>query len=60
MWSTPKDTLQPQHTGYVLGAFIVQAYYDRAEDKAQAVNDILGVTDYAAFLEQSGYPRKFD
>ena len=54
MWSTPKDTLQPQHVGYVLGAFIVQAYYDNAEDKAKAVDDILGVTDYAAFLEQSG------
>lgn len=60
MWSTPKDSLQPPHVGYVLGALICQAYYDKAEDKAQAVQDILGVTDYAAFLEASGYANKFD
>ncbi len=45
---------------YVLGAFIVQAYYDQAEDKAQAVTDILGVTDYEAFLEASGYAERFE
>jgi hypothetical protein len=59
MWSKPKDAEQPRHVGYVMGAFIVQAYYDNAEDKARAVRDILGVTDYAAFLERSGYAARF-
>ncbi len=60
MWSKPENPEQPRHVAYVLGAFIVQAYYDRAEDKAQAVTDILSVTDYEAFLEKSGYAEKFE
>lgn len=59
MWSTPSDSLQPPHVGYVLGARIVQAYYDRADDKAAAVREILGVTDYQAFLDASGYADRF-
>jgi hypothetical protein len=60
MWSKPEDPEQPRHVGYVIGAFIVQAYYDNTEDKSQAVQDILSVTDYAAFLEQSGYAKRFE
>jgi len=59
MWSRPKDSAQPAHIGYVLGMLIVQSYYDRMEDKKQAVKDILGVTDYLGFLESSGYALKF-
>jgi len=56
MWSEPADPDQPRHIGYVLGARIVAAYYETAEDKDQAIKDILAVTDYPAFLERSGYP----
>ncbi len=35
---------------YVFGHRIVRAYYDRADDKRQAVPEILAVTDYPAFL----------
>jgi hypothetical protein len=59
MWSTPSDSMQPRHVGYVMGMLIVKSFYERAGDKAQAVRDILGVTDYQAFLDQSGYAEKF-
>jgi hypothetical protein len=55
MWSTPSDPDQPPHVGYSLGARIVQAYYEGAEDKSRAAREIMSVKDYAAFLEKSGY-----
>ena len=60
IWETPKDTLQPPHVGYVLGCFIVRSYYENAEDKAKAVREILGVTDYDAFLKESRYAMRFE
>lgn len=60
MWSKPADSLQPRHVAYVLGSFICQSYYDHADDKAQALKDILGVTDYSAFLDKSRYAAKFE
>ena len=59
MWAKPKDTEQPRDVGYSLGLLIVQAYYDNADDKAQAVREILSVIDSPAFLEKSGYAKKF-
>jgi hypothetical protein len=59
MWSKPADSTQPPHVGYVMGYRIVQSYYERAEDTARAVTDILSVTDYPKFLEQSGYGELF-
>jgi len=38
-----------------MGYRIVEAYYRGAPDKSQAILDILSVTDYAMFLEKSGY-----
>jgi len=60
MWSKPEDPDQPRHVGYVLGAFIVESYYNQANDKAQAVKEILSVTDYAGFLRKSKYEQKFN
>lgn len=60
MWGTPKDSLQPPNVGYVLGCFIVRSYYVNAEDKDQAVREILGVTDYDAFLAKSRYAMRFE
>ena len=59
MWSKPSDPEQPRHVGYVMGYLIVESYYNNARDKTQAVREILGVTDYPAFLEKSGYAAKF-
>ncbi len=58
MWKKPEDPEQPYHVGYAMGYRIVEAYYNNAEDKAGAVNDILSVTDYQGFLDQSGYRDK--
>jgi hypothetical protein len=55
MWAEPHVEGEPRDLGYVMGYRIVQAFYERAADKQQAVQEILGVTDYPAFLERSGY-----
>lgn len=55
MFVGPTDPRMPTNLGYWVGYRIVKSYYARADDKAQAIRDILGVTDYAAFLERSGY-----
>jgi len=59
MWKQPEDPEQPRHVGYVMGYRMVQAYYNNADDKAQAVREILSVTDYPAFLRKSGYAESF-
>lgn len=41
--------------GYAIGHAISKAYYDRYDDKSRAIRDILGASDYAAFLKASGY-----
>jgi len=59
MWSQPADPDQPRDTGYVLGAFIVEAYYKNALDISETVRRILAVTEYQTFLKDSGYTHKF-
>ena len=59
MWQKPADPEQPYHVGYAMGYMIVKAYYEQSDDKAQAVTDILSVTDYPEFLNKSGYAEKF-
>jgi hypothetical protein len=55
LWSDPQNPEQPRDVGYALGARIARSYYESAPDRRQAVREILGVTDYPAFLERSGY-----
>lgn len=55
--SRAKD--EPSDLGYWMGYKIVQAYYDRARDKSQAIRDILNIQDFDVFLEQSGYAERF-
>jgi hypothetical protein len=55
LWSAPSNTEQPRDVGYAIGARIVEVYYESAKDKDKAVQEILGVTDYEAFLAESGY-----
>jgi hypothetical protein len=45
----------PQDLGYFLGYRIVEAYYDRACDKAAALRRIMGIADAHRFLAESGY-----
>jgi hypothetical protein len=46
---------KPCDLGYYVGYRIVQAYYNQATDKKQALADILSIRDAKAFLAQSGY-----
>ena len=46
---------KPCDLGYYVGYRIVQAYYQQAADKKQALADILNVRDAKAFLARSGY-----
>jgi hypothetical protein len=55
LWEKPSDPEMPQDLGYAIGARIVEAYYDRAEDKGRAAGEIMAITDYPAFLARSGY-----
>ena len=55
-YNLPADPAKPRDLGNVIAMRIVEAYYEQAGDKAQAIRDILETTDYEGFLEQSGYP----
>jgi hypothetical protein len=45
----------PADLGYYMGFKICEAYYNKAADKKQAVQDILTIQDFKKFLVQSGY-----
>jgi len=58
LWETPSNPEQPQDLGYAIGARIVETYYLNAADPGQAAMEIMAITDYPGFLEQSGYPQQ--
>lgn len=58
MWGHPADDAQPEDIAYVLGARIVETYYENSKNKTKAVGEILGVTDYPEFLRKSGYEER--
>lgn len=45
--------------GYYVGAEICRGYYAQAEDKAQAVRDLLQIRDPDAILAASGYAERY-
>jgi hypothetical protein len=55
LWQRPANLDQPQDLGYAMGSRIVEAYHHRAGRTAEAVREVLAITDYPAFLAQSGY-----
>lgn len=55
LWRRPANPEQPKDVGYAVGARIAETFYNDAPDKADAVREIMGVTDYPAFLARSGY-----
>jgi Predicted Zn-dependent protease (DUF2268) len=46
----------PPFIGYWIGSRIAQSYFETHGRSAQAIRDILHVTDYKTFLRDSGYP----
>lgn len=59
LFSKPNDPDQPRDLGYITGALIVESYYENADDKKKAIDEILSITDYKGFLEKSQYEEKF-
>lgn len=58
--ATASSGCRPRDLGYWLGYRIVRRYYEDAADKQRAVRDILGLTDFAAFLGRSGYAERME
>jgi hypothetical protein len=50
---------RPADLGYYIGYKICESYYQKAQDKSQAIKDILAVSDFEKFLKDSQYERKF-
>ena len=52
-----KDALgeRPPDIAYWIGYRIVKSYYERASDKGRALEEILNIRDFPAFLKNSGY-----
>ncbi len=59
LWSEPANTDWPRDLGYVIGARIVEHYYNNAADKHKAAARIMAITDYPGFLTLSEYGLKF-
>lgn len=55
LYVKPEDPNRPRDLGYLMGARICEAFYERAEDKGRAIQEILSVVDYQEFLKKSGY-----
>jgi hypothetical protein len=53
--ATPEDDQHPKLLGYAMGYKINKAYYDMAEDKTTALQDILRMDDAEVFVTSSGY-----
>ncbi|MBX2876685.1 MAG: hypothetical protein KTR30_31505 [Saprospiraceae bacterium] len=50
---------RPADLGYYIGYKICEKYYEKAEDKDQALIDIIRMKNYKRFLKRSGYAEKW-
>ncbi len=55
LYSTSGKDDRPNDLGYWMGYKIVNAYFNKQEDKQQAIKDILKITDEHRFLKESGF-----
>ena len=55
LWEDPSDPDMPRDLGYAIGARIVEAFYESADDKGAAAQTVMSITDYPGFLTHSGY-----
>jgi len=55
MFVRPTNAEWPPDLGYWIGYRIAKSYYERADNKQKAILDILGLTDFDAFLKASRY-----
>lgn len=59
LYGTSGKDDRPNDLGYWMGYQIVAAYFEQMDDKKLAVNHILNIEDYAAFLEKSGFLKQY-
>ncbi len=50
---------RPNDLGYWMGYEIAKAYFNKKKDKKRAVESIIKIEDYPAFLEESGYLQSY-
>jgi uncharacterized protein YjaZ len=50
---------RPADLGYYMGYKICESYYKNAKDKRQAIKEILAISDFDKFLQDSRYAEKF-
>lgn len=55
LWESLKQKSHPQLMGYAMGYRICDYFYDKADDKRMAIQQILMMEDAEAFLNSSGY-----
>jgi hypothetical protein len=58
LYAQPGDG-RPADLGYFIGYRIVEAYHQRASDKATALRDIVELRDFLGIFEASGYAERF-
>lgn len=59
LYATSGKDDRPNDLGYWIGYKITEAYYDKQEDKQQAIVDILNIDNAQDFLHKSGYLDEF-
>ena len=55
LWGSLNQNEYPKLLGYAMGHKICETYYNRADDKEKALDDILGITQPEDFLKNSGF-----
>lgn len=55
LYQTSKKDDRPNDLGYWMGYKIVEAYFNKQEDKKKAIDDILHIKDPMQFLKESGF-----
>ncbi|MBL7736441.1 MAG: hypothetical protein JNL51_13355 [Chitinophagaceae bacterium] len=50
---------RPNDLGYWIGYEIAKAYFNKEKDKKRAVESIIRIEDYPAFLKESGYLKPY-
>jgi uncharacterized protein YjaZ len=55
LYGTSAKDDRPNDLGYWMGYKIVEAYYNRMENKMAAIDHILNIKDYQSFLKESGF-----
>ena len=59
MWQKPSNADWPPHMGYAMGYRIVNNFYESANDKTRAMQEILTSTNAKELLQASGYGTDF-